>query len=524
MKHTLAVRRLLQSFLTVALMLCAIPVSAQVTSGPQKMTYNGHLLDSDGDPVTTQQTIRFSFWNSTDYSSGDVTGTGAIHTAASGYADWYEEQTFTPDSNGYFSVQMGSGTALPDFSTMSPSVLNSLYLQVEMKVAGSADTTYEFLDVNSSDTTVDRAPVQAVPFSLNADTVDQRHVGTGSGTIPVLQSGGLLGIPHVPGATQSGTFTIDVDDSESGDISLQFGGTLSKKLSYDQTNGYFKFNDDVHIQGDLTVTGLIKGIDITNLATYTGSQLRVSSGGGLNVNVAAGGYRLSSSGTYFEGDSGITLSDDASSYVFLTSTGINVSEIGFPTNHSYIPLAKVTTLNGGVKTVDDRRVMQSDDRERSKHTDYHPEFEHATFQGDATNNVGQLYATHDSTNKRNYYLWTSTITSLQDYDVILRMTLPDDFLRWERNPLTVNYRTTSADVADNKMDIAVFDTNGTPVSLSGSTTDLVNTSWSSTSVSFTGSPTWTPGQDYLVKFTVYAKDSKQMHLGSVSLDYVEMPR
>jgi len=67
--------------------------------------------------------------------------------------------------------------------------------------------------------------------------------------------------------------------------------------------------------------------------------------------------------------------------------------------------------------------------------------------------------------------------------------LPRDFVRWQtngENPLHVDYRSTSASAADNKLDVFLYDTNGSPVTLSGSTTNLASISWAETQISFLG--------------------------------------
>ncbi|PIR49127.1 hypothetical protein COU80_00030 [Candidatus Peregrinibacteria bacterium CG10_big_fil_rev_8_21_14_0_10_55_24] len=226
------------------------------TTAPQRMVYNGHLLNADGTAVTTAVSVRFSFWDSSDAVSGDVTATGAINVGAAYYADWYEVHTVTPNSDGYFTLEMGSATGLPDFSAMEASLFLSLYLQVEVKAASGADTVYEILDRDAADDTVDRAPLLAVPFSLNSDLLDGRDTGTGSGSIPVLLSGGLLDVSAVPSGTNRGDFIVDADDSvQTGTIDLQFGTTLGAKLSYDVDQLQFTFNDDVEIQGNLSVSG-----------------------------------------------------------------------------------------------------------------------------------------------------------------------------------------------------------------------------------------------------------------------------
>lgn len=511
----------------VALLLACVPLLAPRVSaaaiGPQTHVYNGHLLSASGQAIVTAHAVRFSYWKSADYVSGDVTATGAINTAASTYAGWNEVHTVTPDSNGYFSVKLGSITPLPSLASFSAADLQNLFLQVEVKVSGAADVSYELLDVDPNDTAVDRSPILAVPFALNADMVDQRDVGTSSGSIPVLASGGLLPKSQVPGGTNQNTFTIDADSSATDAINLTFGQNLAKTLSFDVASDRFNFNDDVRIQGNLTVTGLINGVDITTIDT---AQLRVSSGGGLTVKVSAGTYRLNGVLTSLAGVSGLSVPASTTSYVFLGSGGLTVRTMPFPTDESFIPLAEVTTSAGSVTSVVDRRALSSDDRERTVQQVLRPGYEGASFQADATNNVGQLSISHDNTNLRNFYLWTSTRPSLQDYDLLVRIPLSSDFVRWQTtagsNPLAVSYRSTSADTAQNKLDVTVYDTNGQPVTLSGATTSLASTSWATTQVEFLGTPTWTSGQQFLIRFKLSAKDNFQIHLGDLTLRYVDL--
>jgi len=509
-------RWILWLLLLAGVLAVSLAISSRVfaaTTAPLRHVYNGHLLDSSGNAITTAHTIRFSYWRSADYVAGDVTATGAINVGASTYVGWYETQTVTPNSQGYFTVQLGSGTALPTMDALSQSDLLSLFLQVEVKASSAADTAYELLDVNTSSDAVDRSPVLSVPFALNADMLDQRDTGTGSGNIMVLGSGAILQL-------SGSSVRLDVDNSEATELSLQFGGTLAKKLSFDVTNDRFNFNDDVRIQGNLDVTGLINGVDIK---TLTGA-LRVFSGGALTIKVTGGSYRLSGNITNFAGQEGVAVTDNATNYVFFGSGGLTVRTMAFPTDESTIPLAEVVTSAGGVSTVTDRRVLQSDDRERTVLQTFHAEHQNASYQGDATNNVGRLFVSHDTSSKRNFYEWTSSMSTLQDYEIILRTTLSTDFVRWGSGSLQVSYRSTSADTANNKMDISVFDTSGVPVTLVGSSTDLASTSWAVTTLNFGGSPpTWTPGQDFLIKLKLYARSDFQMHTGDLTLKYVDLP-
>ena len=502
---------------TIALMVSVAHVHAATTT-PQTMVYNARLLNRDGTPLTEPVKIRFSLWKSADALDSD-TASGAINTGSSNYVYWQEVQTVNSDVNGYFSVTLGSGSALPTMNSLPVSTLLSLYLQVEVKKAAQEDASYELLDPKPFDPTADRSPLLSVPFALNADRLDQRDVGTGSGSIPFLGSGGLLPVSAVPGGTRRDTFTIDADNTASSSLTLKFGEMLSKTLLYSITNNRFEFNADVRVQGNLTVTGLINGTDLTSVSV---PPLHASSGGGLTVKVFSGSYRINGNIMNFTGTSA-TLPNNTDSYIFFTGTGLVKRSSGFPTNVSFIPVAKVRTASGGVRTVTDLRVLQSDNRENSILNVLHPEFKDAAYQGDGADNVGQLSASNDTSSKKNFYLWASSRSTLQDYDVVLRVTLPEHFVRWSSNPITLNYRTSTSVAADNKLDVQVFDTAGNAVSITGGGT-LVANAWATSGITYSGSPMWTAGQTFLVKIKVSSKSNNQAHIGDLELRYVELEK
>jgi hypothetical protein len=238
--------------------------------------------------------------------------------------------------------------------------------------------------------------------------------------------------------------------------------------------------------------------------------------------VASGSYRINGNLTNFSGSSSVVVPASSTSYLFFTSTGLTVTVGGFPTDKSFIPLAEVQTSGTVVTKIIDRRVPMDDDREQTIQRVYHPVYEHAIYKDDGTSNVGQLKADHDDAVDRNYYVWTSTRSSLQDYDILLRIPLSTDFVRWKSTPIRVTYRSSTASAADNKLDISVFDTAGAAVTLVGSSGSLASTSWATTDLNFSGSPTWTPGSGFLIRFRVSAKSQNEMHLGELRLEYVDL--
>lgn len=77
------------------------------------------------------------------------------------------------------------------------------------------------------------------------------------------------------GSTDADVFVLDADDSNTNDIQLQFGQTFGKTLRWDNLNSQFTFNDKINIEGDISLTGTVDGVDVSQLAidtaTHTGS-------------------------------------------------------------------------------------------------------------------------------------------------------------------------------------------------------------------------------------------------------------
>ncbi len=150
-----------------------------------------------------------------------------------------------------------------------------------------------------------------------------------------------------------------------------------------------------------------------------------------------------------------------------------------------------------------------------------PEYDGATYAADGSANVGQMVLAYDSTNKENYYQWSSTNAALQDYDIVIRFRVPENFKRWKVTPIQFRYRTNAASTNDNKLTMTMLDTAGNAVSLTGAA-DLANTSW--TTASITGpeaSGVFTPGSyaTLLVKTFARTTNTGQAHAGYINLNW-----
>jgi hypothetical protein len=65
-----------------------------------------------------------------------------------------------------------------------------------------------------------------------------------------------------------------VDDSDStANVSIRFGDTLAKTITYNRTTARFEFNDSVSVTGNLRVSGTASGQDIYATRSFTGANI-----------------------------------------------------------------------------------------------------------------------------------------------------------------------------------------------------------------------------------------------------------
>lgn len=114
------------SRLTALILGLTIIAYVKAADVPVNMTYQGHLMDANGDPLGKSQpvnkTVQFLVYDSEE----------------GGETIWAEEQTVTVD-NGYFSVILGEGTNLEGsnmFRDMEPGKANAESRYVGLKVDG----------------------------------------------------------------------------------------------------------------------------------------------------------------------------------------------------------------------------------------------------------------------------------------------------------------------------------------------------------------------------------------------------
>ena len=92
-----------------------------------------------------------------------------------------------------------------------------------------------------------------------------------------------------------------------------------------------------------------------------------------------------------------------------------------------------------------------------------PEYPGAILFADGSDNFGGMTSdAEESTGSfRNYYEWVSDRETLQDYDILVRVTLPNDFVSWKEDAIYLDFMTeNSASVNNNKVDMYLMGSSG----------------------------------------------------------------
>lgn len=223
---------------------CSDVAKAELTT-PPFLLYEGSLYDTSGNPITGPHNFRFSFWKSVDAVDTDVVN-GIIDTNAPNYLGWQEVQYYDVTPAGKFSLKVGNGNSIP-YSIFEEND-QDLFLQIEVKVNGVGDGSYELIDTDYTTDAYDRMVVGTVPFSKNADRLDHREAGYEVNQIPYLDSDAQLFESAVPEGTYEPTFKLDSNEDGDDLLSFIFGASL-ESISWDNLLNTFVISDDLQVEG-----------------------------------------------------------------------------------------------------------------------------------------------------------------------------------------------------------------------------------------------------------------------------------
>jgi len=177
------------------------------------------------------------------------------------------------------------------------------------------------------------------------------------------------------------------------------------------------------------------------------------------------------------------------------------------------------TIDGDLNTLQD--IAWTSLKERNKTYLLIPEYNNMMIYEDGTSNIATMSQGEDSVNDHQYFVLSSAKSSLQDLDIILRIQLPNDFTGWQATPIQIYLKTATTNTADNQIDVSMFDTANTSVSLTGAS-DLHSTTadtWIENSITFGGAPTWLAGDFVTIKLKLQACSNNKAYVSEIKLNY-----
>ncbi|MDD4628373.1 MAG: DUF2341 domain-containing protein [Candidatus Peribacteraceae bacterium] len=238
--------------------------------------------------------------------------------------------------------------------------------------------------------------------------------------------------------------TIDDSDATSN-ISLKFGETLNKSLSYNRALGSFQFDDDLAVTGNVNATG----------------------------NLAASGGLVTDGNAVIHGTlSGNTITSATLQNISLDGASNAISNIG--------------TGSMALRTAQIRIPMKT-----------------ATVEVDGTDNAANVFIGSDAgNNAHQYYAIKTGESAQQDLTIKVKIRVPRDFVDFGAgNDLSYWYKNTGAGTSDSKSDILVEDKDGDDAFTAADGQALYNAAWTEYTDEFDGG-SFNPAVDEFLYITV----------------------
>jgi parallel beta-helix repeat protein len=267
---------------------------------------------------------------------------------------------------------------------------------------------------------------------------------------------------------------------------------------------------------NIASTNLSAALNVTagnlTLQTTTSGDINISPVGtiNLNSNTVVTGTLTNNNSALVKTTSTIALQVQNASAAVLFTVDTSTSTITFGTGSDKV----IFTAAGG--------LVASGTARHSKTLRFTPEYAGAVLDAQSDSactaaSNGTMTAGYDSTGRTNYYNWTSVQTSDQCYDVVTQVPIPTDFDTW--NSINVQAKTSNA--SNSAYGIAIIDSGGSFDANYGSgyaAPGTLTTSWSNVATSSL-SGTYTAGDYFTIKIRMSAKNSANLQLGNITLNY-----
>ncbi len=479
-----------------------------ITTTPQKIIYEGELLDNAGNPVSGDYDFRFSLWDNQDYELTDTLA-GSINVVATDFFGWQEVQSQNISNHGKFSFQVG--TVVP----FTPGLFDrvNMSLQIEVKPSGAPDSSYELIDLDTTNPVIDRMVIDSVPYAFNADKLDFHEAGFGAGQIPYLDLSGkfpttvlpivnnALNAGHADSADNANTvggknIGYNADEIPYQDASGKLPNTIIPDIDAVLLDG----RDTGYTAGDIPYIDPITGLLPSSIIPFTGS-------GGVASNIPG-----TDTSVFVIDQDDTALPTDNLVLRFGTTLGETILWNGVS---NQFEISDDVTIQGGLTvsgTINGVTIGLKDYDDRLS-----PRYPNSILEADGTDNDnGYMYEEEENVlgNTKNILRWTTTSATTQDYDVIIRYPLKDDFNALKTPALSLEYLT-ELTATDTKLDLTVTKEGVAGDQLGGSGISLTSNTWVNQDFSLTGGATWSAGDVMIIRMKMYAKNNANVKVGDI---------
>jgi len=258
------------------------------------------------------------------------------------------------------------------------------------------------------------------------------NIQNNSNTITQLQTNSAT-----TGGTTENIFILD-SDSTGGNVTLQFGNTLNKILTWDDANQRFVMNDDLLVEGNIVLNGTIDGINLSDLQGLVDSHIDGGSGkhDASEIDVETAGNVLQITDL----EANLQNIDDAIGNQ--TYTEENTIQSGESISESLNALDQAI----GGSHIASTFIPMND----------------LAVQIDGSNNKANLYTdSENGNNPHRFYRLKTRKNNLQDLDLLFKIRLPENFVSFDNSDdIRFSYSNTGVDATESKIDIKVQDKDG----------------------------------------------------------------
>jgi hypothetical protein len=121
---------------------------------------------------------------------------------------------------------------------------------------------------------------------------------------------------------------------------------------------------------------------------------------------------------------------------------------------------------------------------------------------------------------RNFYKWTTSSATNQDYDIWVRVPVPSDFSAMVSTP-TLSIDTFSSDITNGTISVTVYDTSGSADCSGVSFTPSSANTWQTrTSTTCLDTGTYTPGGMITIQIKLQSPTSGDVRVSDIWFDYL----